>query len=452
MADNPFIQRRALGTEGYRPREVEVWGGGPQIIAGAVDIQPPHVEIERRRGVESPPVEGRLPMFWTRVSGLPQNENDPYVVTVQPGLIAETIVSSEGKPITRYHPVPAEVQPPAPGDPEPEPPDPITLGDGQVVFLVYETDEVGAIKEGTAVLAVGADDAYDDADRSYPPAPGAEEGTEGSRAVKIARLDLVEGIPTITQIWRDPWQHNQDLPTLLNKAEGDAQVYKGFDSATGKYEFRALIKGAWEQVNITQTDDEVFIEGNDKQGKLYYQVEGDSEAVEILDWKDGLVTTEDAPVIPIPQIPDPPEIPTVSQRATDPQVHVTLNGLDYLVEGNSKDGTLEIQFEGASTPAVALEWVDGLMTNEGATLLEIPAPPGSSGDDFDVEFTTLIFFQDAGGVLEVSEDTGVIREFHVRGGAWRIGPSDDDLEVRTLRIPGRIIAPNDTGDPFPELP
>lgn len=57
MADNPFIQRRALGTEGYRPREVEVWGGGPQIIAGAVDIQPPHVEIERRRGVEGTPGE-----------------------------------------------------------------------------------------------------------------------------------------------------------------------------------------------------------------------------------------------------------------------------------------------------------------------------------------------------------------------------------------------------------
>lgn len=198
------------------------------------------------------PSEGRLPMFWVTITKAPVSPATAYEIRVEPGLIAETLTIIEDKPITRHHPVPV-----VPAEPPAEPPAPLEMSNGQVVFLTFETDKLGAYKTDTADIVVAADDAYDDTNRSYPPAPATVEGTEGTRAVKLARLDVVNGTAEITQIWRGPWQHWQDLPTLRNKATGDAQVYAGFDSATGKYDFRAL--KALSGINIAQNENDIDI-------------------------------------------------------------------------------------------------------------------------------------------------------------------------------------------------
>jgi hypothetical protein len=238
MKSNPLIGPVTIPRRAHRGMALLPW------------VQDVNRAIQQLRDRKAPaggsgfPSDGRLPMFWVTITNAPVSPATAYEIRVEPGLIAETLTITDNKPITRHHPVPAE-----------PPEDPLTMTDGQVVFLTYETDKLGAYKTDTADIVVASDDAYDDTNRSYPPAPAAVEGTEGTRAVKLARLDVVSGTAEITQIWRGPWQHWQDLPTLTNKAAGDAQVYAGFDSATGKYEFRAL--QALAGINIVENADEI---------------------------------------------------------------------------------------------------------------------------------------------------------------------------------------------------
>lgn len=244
MKSNPLIGPVTI------PRRAH---SGMAVLPWAQDVNRALQQLRDRKapgGGSGIPSAGRLPMFWASITKLPVPPATAYEIRVEPGLIAETLTITENKPITRHHPVPV-----VPAEPPAEPPAPLAMSDGQVLFLTYETDKLGAYKPDTAALVVGADDAYDDTNRSYPPAPAAEEGTEGARAVKLARLEVDDGRPEITQLWRGPWQHWQDLPTLRNKAEGDAQVYAGFDSATGKYEFRAL--KALAGMSIVENADEI---------------------------------------------------------------------------------------------------------------------------------------------------------------------------------------------------
>ena len=242
MKSNPLIGPVTIPRRAHR---------GMSVLPWAQDVNRAIQQLRDRKapsGGSGFPPDGRLPMFWVTITKAPVSPATAYEIRVEPGLIAETLTITENKPITRHHPVPVV---PA------ETPAPLEISNGEVVFLTYETDKLGAYKTDTADIVVASDDAYDDTNRSYPPAPAAVEGTEGARAVKLARLDVVNGTAEITQIWRGPWRHWQDLPTLRNKAVGDAQVYAGFDSATGKYDFRAL--KALSGINIAQNENDIDI-------------------------------------------------------------------------------------------------------------------------------------------------------------------------------------------------
>jgi hypothetical protein len=103
------------------------------------------------------------------------------------------------------------------------------------------------------------------------------------------------------------------LKNLPESSAADVgRIIKEYHKPTNQYRFRSIAKGDG-QLRITEEASEVQVRGNGKGLILRYQIEGETEAVDIAEFEDGLVTTgADAPGEPETvtiEIPAPNALP-----------------------------------------------------------------------------------------------------------------------------------------------
>ena len=169
---------------------------------------------------------------------------------------------------------------------------------GDIIYLHWETDDHGAIKEisaGISAQIVALASAQDSTYHVLPDGTGSN-GTDGSYYLKLATVDTVD----TKAGWRGNFFWLAGWDALENVGSGE-KIYKEYDISGDNKQLRTLIERASSpQINLSQVgDDEIRIEGNNKDGSLSFV---DCSAVELykLSWEDGLITNSGAGTIIIP--------------------------------------------------------------------------------------------------------------------------------------------------------
>jgi len=314
--------------------------------------------------------------------------------------------------------------------------------DGDGVYISVRIGEDGTVTdESESVKAVNieietADPGPDSV--HYQPKVDNEtpDGVAGTYKYKLAEVEANDGGALVLKkfLAGSHISHFQELPAIrstLGVGDGIGVIPKRWDNVNKCYKLRPVVKGLGD-LGITTNSDEIEVRGN-KQGQELVVYEGDTELSEKLEWRDGLIQngqTIEGDEDPPATITDPFEIyvPVVQQRQAPLVAQVTVTqvgaiGKIYQVEGNGKDGYLSVNGD-----ATALEWVDGLVTAEGAVDIETSnIPDGAQGD--------MLYWDGTAGawvlLLNPGAPTSPNRNFLIHDGTV---PSWIEMEAQTIYV------------------
>ena len=192
------------------------------------------------------------------------------------------------------------------------------ITDGQAIYVKVLVKKDGTIEEEPSVLV--AEDEL--AGVHYKPKIFDFEGADGEHNYKIAVFEIVDGKPRLKLYGAgDNIDHYDERVTMENlEAEGDCyEVGKTYNEPADKVEFRKLrqlpgegstiIKDQNEetinfrrikektypaQIKVTTEGDAIKIEGNGVQGTLTHIPCTGGAGTVILEWDDGLITSQSA--------------------------------------------------------------------------------------------------------------------------------------------------------------
>ena len=192
------------------------------------------------------------------------------------------------------------------------------ITDGQAIYVKVLVKKDGTIEEEPSVLV--AEDEL--AGVHYKPKIFDFEGADGEHNYKIAVFEIVDGKPRLKLYGAgDNIDHYDERVTMENlEAEGDCyEVGKTYNEPADKVEFRKLrqlpgegstiikdqneetinfrrIKGRVSptQIEVTTEGDAIKIEGNGVQGTLTHIPCTGGAGTVILEWDDGLITSQSA--------------------------------------------------------------------------------------------------------------------------------------------------------------
>jgi hypothetical protein len=199
---------------------------------------------------------------------------------------------------------------------------------GQAVYIRTEVDEDGkiGISEGDAVTIVVEDD--EESSTHYTPKVDDEtsSGEAGHYLYKLAVLKAPVSPSTTPTI--EKWltgshiDHYQELPSILTATgggEGIGVIPKEWNDSEKAYKLRVIsqkdpveedteadppVRGEEVQIRVEQEVDRIIVKGNGKGRVVKYQIEGESEAVVVATFDDGLETEGNEEgneiIIPIP--------------------------------------------------------------------------------------------------------------------------------------------------------
>jgi hypothetical protein len=190
------------------------------------------------------------------------------------------------------------------------------ITDGQAIYVKVLVKKDGTIEEEPTVL-VGEDEL---AGAHYKPKIFDFDGADGEHNYKIAVFEIVDSKPRLKLYGAgDNIDHYDERVTMENlEAEGDCyEVGKTYNEAADKVEFRKLrqlpgegstiikdqneetinfrrIKGRVSptQIEVTTEGDAIKIEGNGVQGTLTHIPCTGGAGTVILEWDDGLITSQ----------------------------------------------------------------------------------------------------------------------------------------------------------------
>ena len=243
-----------------------------------------------------------------------ESEEVSWKVTVADGYVNERIPGGEGDALIAH--VPENIRLGDAAVPPQQASDriPFAVTENQQVSLIVEVDEKGAIEsagEEDAVRVVIED--IDEESVHYVPKIGdASTGEAGTYHYKLATIEppTEPGGPLklVLFLSGSHISHFRELPLLVNLPEtatsGTGRIVKEYDKDSNEYRFRSIAKGDG-QLRVDEDGDNVTVRGNGVAATLRYQIEGES-AVDIAEFEDGLLVTEE-PVtiqIPTPTLPD----------------------------------------------------------------------------------------------------------------------------------------------------
>jgi hypothetical protein len=111
---------------------------------------------------------------------------------------------------------------------------------------------------------------------------------------------VTDGTATVKVYQQSDIEHYAQLVTaeyieVTGETDG-GEVFKEYDRAEGKYLLRRIHHRNAEdeiekQIEVEQEDDLIRIKGNEKGGKIYMYSQ-DIDPFDLLEWKDGLVVTD----------------------------------------------------------------------------------------------------------------------------------------------------------------
>ena len=190
------------------------------------------------------------------------------------------------------------------------------ISDGQAIYIKVLVKKDGTIEEEPSVLV--AEDEL--AGAHYKPKIFDFDGADGEHNYKIAVFEIVDGKPRLKLYGAgDNIDHYDERVTMENlEAEGDCyEVGKTYNEAADKVEFRKIkqlpgegstiikdqneetinfrrIKGRVSptQIEVTTEGDAIKIEGNGVQGTLTHIPCTGGAGTVILEWDDGLITSQ----------------------------------------------------------------------------------------------------------------------------------------------------------------
>jgi hypothetical protein len=195
------------------------------------------------------------------------------------------------------------------------------VGGGQAIFVKYNTDNKGIVKSDPAPTIVVQEDTTSSA--NYFPEVGDWYGQEGEYFYKLANFIATPGDGLIARIFHagDHIHHYAERVTMKNPAnESSADYYnvlKDYEPTEDVVNFKALeqlntdgipiisptssdstipfrrIKGAYvdAQVRVSADGDAILVQGNGVNGSLSW-VDCTGYSTTILQWQDGLITSE----------------------------------------------------------------------------------------------------------------------------------------------------------------
>lgn len=294
-------------------------------------------------------------------------ETVTFGVKVGFGVVVEIIPKGgEGVDATSEH-IPFITPAPTDEEPSPEPvaldgTQEIIIGDGDTVFIRYQTDDMGFIfgepgeGEDDRRPTIGFDAAPPSSVHYQPPNPGDSEGTEGDYHVKLFSIseNPDSKATEIEYFCQSDIFHYHELWRGENLGAG-AEVFKKRDAPEDVYQFRTL-EGRY-GIQEEQNEDDIKLD-------FWGENVGDGCPVFVED-EDG---PEDGPA----------QFRTIKQRPTQPQVTVLCepaNPGDPLpdaitVQGNGVDGSL-VTVDCDDVETTILQWADGLITTSGEVRINL---------------------------------------------------------------------------------
>ena len=339
-----------------------------------------------------------LPPYYVRLA---EGDVSTYAVTVTEGYVGEVIRPPDDA--LEYHQAGNHYEAVDP------PTDPVTYTDvlrkfdltlGQAIYVDVKILASGQVGGSDPVITLVVDDDNKSSTHYIPRVDNqTSSGVAGNMRYKLATLieGEEEGDPPVVKLYLSGSHisHIQDLPAILSTRAVDADpdihgigvLPKEWSNSYRAYRFRAL-DAELGKLHIETTDETIIVRGNKKNAELdvYYGHAVPSDP--LMDFADGLHLTGNL-VEGDENPPAAPEtlklfIPTVKELDADPQIRVSSTpgaGKEYLVRGNTKDGSLTYTPDGGSAVPL-LTWIDGLITSENAKNIPLPAgslPAGTDG-------------------------------------------------------------------------
>jgi hypothetical protein len=170
-----------------------------------------------------------------------------------------------------------------------------TMSNGDILWVNYETDDQGQITGDVTVIV----DDTNQPGTHYQPEDPQVLGEDGDYFVKLLELSVTDGNATVKVYQQSDIEHYAQLVTaeyieVTGETDG-GEVFKEYDRAEGKYLLRRIHHRNEEdeiekQIEVEQEDDLIRIKGNEKSGKIYMYSQ-DVDPFDLVEWKDGLVTT-----------------------------------------------------------------------------------------------------------------------------------------------------------------
>ena len=251
-------------------------GAGLELIASSGGFA-----YSRPSALSSP--QAGLPPF--SVIGI-EKKNGNYLVTVKEGWVIERKPKSDNSPAIKFH-MPKSGDKPLDSIPRPQ----ISMSIGETLWCKFSTKATGEIEEEPELIA----SSEDKDGNHYKPEDPEGSGSEGEYYIKLFKLEDDGGSPTVKVYQQSDIEHWAQLWTGENLGPG-AMVYKEYNEDDGIYNFRTIHHREDDdeierQIEVEEEDEVVRIKGNAKKGKIYLYSQ-DVEPVDLLEWKDGLVVTD----------------------------------------------------------------------------------------------------------------------------------------------------------------
>jgi hypothetical protein len=231
---------------------------------------------------------GAFPPF--AVISLAKAEGDTFDVTIQEGWVIERLPKTGEASAVKFH-MPKSGTTDLNADPKPK----FTMGDGDILWVNYETDAQGKITGDVTVIV----DDTDQPGTHYQPEDPLTSGTNGDYFVKLLELSVADGTPTVTEYQQSDIEHYAQLVTaeyidVTGETDG-GEVFKEYDRAEGVYKLKRIHHRNDEddierQIEVVNEEDLIRIQGNEKGGRIHLY-STDITPFDLLEWKDGLITT-----------------------------------------------------------------------------------------------------------------------------------------------------------------
>tara|TARA_B100000003_G_scaffold207335_1_gene224705 strand:- start:1542 stop:2918 length:1377 start_codon:yes stop_codon:yes gene_type:complete len=217
-----------------------------------------------------------------------QDDAGQYTVKFRDGHVYQGYPSAATAPVTEYDVYIGANH--LGEDPAPS----LEVSTGDYIYLRFDTDEKGKIKQlaapGTRYAEIVALGAAQDSTYHVPP-NSSGTGTDGTYYILLGQVDAGPPVTITKNGWRGNFFWNQGYDTNKNVGSG-IKLFKEYDIANEQNEFKTLIERTSNpQINISASgSDEVKIEGNNKSNSIIFN-DCDSAEVGRIEWVDGLVTT-----------------------------------------------------------------------------------------------------------------------------------------------------------------